>query len=46
MIDVRQHAAPPFFNTTIYLPSRESEDDFPSDGDEENDEDSLDDETR
>ena len=38
--------APPFLNFTIFLASRESEDDFPSDGDEESDEDSFDDETR
>ena len=30
----------------FFLASRESEDDFPSDGDEESDEDSFDDETR
>ena len=37
--------APPFLNFTIFLASRESLD-FPSDGDEESDEDSFDDETR
>ena len=35
-----------FFNITIFLASRKSEDDFPGDGDEESDEDSFDDETR
>ena len=35
-----------FFNVTIFLASRKSQDDFPSDGDEESDEDSFDDETR
>ena len=40
-------AAPPFFfNITIFLASRKSQDDFPSDSDEESDEDSFDDETR
>ena len=38
--------APPFFNFTIFLASRESEDDFPRNDDEEGDEDSFDDETR
>ena len=45
MIDVRQQLLP-FFNITIFLASRKSQDDFPSDGDEESDEDSFDDETR
>ena len=45
MMSVPQHLLP-FFNITIFLPSRKSQDDFPSDGDEESDEDSFDDETR
>ena len=45
MNDVPQHLLP-FFNITIFLASRKSEDDFPSDADEESDEDSFDDETR
>ena len=45
MIDVRRQLLL-FFNITIFLASRKSEDDFPSDGDEESDEDSFDDETR
>ena len=45
MIDVPQQLLP-FLILLCFLASRKSQDDFPSDGDEESDEDSFDDGTR